>query len=133
VKPLLLLVLGDLLAAASITAVGFAFHGETDLSFLPRMGTTFFPILAAWFLLAPRFGLLDARFAGRLESLWQIPLVCLLAAPFAAVVRAALLGSAASPLFTLILGSSFALGMLLWRLVFVIFRRLGFDGPRGLH
>ncbi len=39
----------------------------------------------------------------------------LLAAPMAAILRAAMFNAVALPLFTLILGSSAALGMLLWR------------------
>ena len=50
----LFLILGDLLAIAVITVIGFASHGETDTSFLPRMAATFVPMAVSWFLLAPR-------------------------------------------------------------------------------
>jgi hypothetical protein len=110
-----ILVTGDIAALAVLTAIGFASHGETDISFVPRAGATFLPALAAWFLLAPWFGMFDKEIITKPKSFWRIPLAMLLAAPLIAVIRAALLDSTASPLFALILGSSFALGILIWR------------------
>jgi len=116
-----ILILGDTVILAILTIIGFASHGETGLSFLPRMGTTFFPVLVAWFLLAPWFGLFDEKTTTDFKTFWRIPLAMFIAAPLATVLRAGLLGSAALPLFTLILGSSFALGMFLWRIGIGIF------------
>ena len=45
------LILGDTLAIAILTVIGFASHAETGLSFIPRMGTTFFPLVIGWFLI----------------------------------------------------------------------------------
>lgn len=112
-----ILVLGDIAALAVLTLIGFALHGEADISFVPRMGATFLPALAAWFLLAPWFGTFEKEIIASPKSFWRIPLAMLLAAPLATVLRAALLHSPATPLFTLVLGSSFALGMLVWRLI----------------
>ena len=114
------LILGDMLAIAILTIIGFASHGETNPSFIPRMGTTFFPVLVGWFLLAPWFGLLDPASVTEARLLWRIPLAMLFAAPFAAIIRAALLGSSAAPLFTAIIGCSFALGMMLWRVALCV-------------
>ena len=50
------LILGDGVALALITVVGFASHGETELSYAPRMLTTFIPLLLGWFLVAPWLG-----------------------------------------------------------------------------
>jgi hypothetical protein len=111
------LILGDILAIAVITFIGFASHGEGNISFLPRMGTAFFPVLISWFLLAPWFGLFDESVISNSRSFWRVPLAMLFAAPFASILRAAILGSAALPLFTLILGFTCALGMLAWRVV----------------
>jgi len=50
----------------------------------------------------------------------------LFAAPLAVILRAALLHSAAQPLFVLILGTTNALGMLIWRGVFfLVARKMG--------
>lgn len=109
------LVLGDIIALAIITVIGFATHGETDLSFLPRMLTTFIPLVVGWFLIAPWLGLFDPKVTSAPKQLWRPPLAMLLAAPTTAILRAALLNAVALPLFALILGSSAALGLLIWR------------------
>jgi hypothetical protein len=109
------LVIGDIIALAIITIIGFATHGETDLSFLPRMLTTFIPLLVSWFLIAPWLGLFDLQITSAPKQLWRPPLAMLLAAPMTAILRAAMINAVALPLFTLILGGSAALGMLIWR------------------
>ncbi len=114
----LLLIVGDTIALALITVIGFASHGETDISFVPRMATTFIPLLVGWFLLAPWFGLFDPAVASNPKQIWRPGLVMLFAAPLATSLRAAMLHSAVLPLFTLILGGSAALGMVVWRGVY---------------
>ena len=79
------------------------------------MGTTFFPVLISWLLIAPWLDLFDEDRITGASLFWRVPLAMLLAAPLAAVLRAALLGSAALPIFTLVLGLTFALGLLVWR------------------
>ena len=116
------LVLGDLLALAIITVIGFASHGETDLSFVPRMFTTFIPLVVGWFLIAPWLGLFDFRHTTTFKQLWRPPLAMLLATPLAVILRAAMLNGAALPLFALILGGSAALGMLVWRGLYLIWK-----------
>src|SRR5688572_6949426 len=111
----ILLIVGDILAIAAITFIGFASHGEGNISFLPRMGMTFFPVLIGWFLLAPWFGLFDENVISDPRSLWRVPLTMLFAAPLASTLRAALLGAAALPIFTLILAFTSALGVSAWR------------------
>ena len=115
-----LLVLGDILAIAILTVIGFATHGETDASHLPRMGATFFPVLIAWFLITPWFGLFEEQVITNPKKLWRVALAVLLAAPFAAVLRSALLNTSVHPLFVLILGGSNALGMMLWRWIYIL-------------
>jgi hypothetical protein len=109
------LILGDIIALAIITVIGFASHGETGLSFLPRMLTTFVPLVVSWFLIAPWLGLFDARITSNPKMLWRPPLAMILAAPMTVILRATLLNGIALPLFTLILGGSTALGMFVWR------------------
>ena len=109
------LIAGDILALGIITVIGFASHGETDLSFLPRMLTTFIPLVISWFLIAPWLRLFDRQVTSNVKQLWRTPLAMLLAAPMTSILRATFLNSIALPLFTLILGGSAAIGMLVWR------------------
>ena len=117
------LIAGDILALAIITVIGFASHGETDISFLPRMFTTFIPLAVSWFLLAPWLGLFNAQITSDPKQLWRPPLAMLLATPMTAILRAAMLSAVALPLFTLILGGSAALGILIWRGIYVFWGR----------
>jgi len=109
------LIAGDVIALGLTTVIGFATHGETDLSFVPRMLTTFIPLVVSWFLFTPWLGLFDMQITTAPKQLWRPPLAMLLAAPMSAILRAAMLNTVALPLFTLILGASAALGMLVWR------------------
>lgn len=117
------LILGDILALAIITVVGFASHGESDLSFVPRMFTTFIPLVVSWFLIAPWLGLFDSQITSEPNQLWRPPLAMLLAAPMTSVLRAMMLNGAALPLFTFILGGSAALGILIWRVLWYFLSR----------
>jgi hypothetical protein len=111
------LIVGDVIAIAVITVIGFASHGETEISFVPRMLTTFVPLIIGWFLIAPWLGLFNPQTASNPKQLWRPPLAMLLAAPMTAILRATMLNAVALPLFTLILGGSAALGMLVWRAI----------------
>ena len=108
------LILGDIIVSGVITLTGFATHGELSLTSLPRMLTTFLPLLAGWFLTGPWLGLFDPQNTSY-SMFWRVPLAMLLAAPLASILRAALLDESAIPLFTLVLGGSAAIGMLIWR------------------
>ncbi len=110
-----LLIIGDVIAFAILTVIGFATHGEVGTSFILRMGTTFFPLLLGWSLSATWLGLFDENITSEPKMLWRIFPAMLLAAPLAVILRAVLLHSAAQPLFVLILGSMNALGILVWR------------------
>lgn len=110
-----LLILGDLLAIATITVIGFATHGEADASYLPRMAATFLPLAVGWFALAPALGLFDATRAGNARQLWRPALAAFFAAQSAVSLRGLWLNAAVLPLFGLILGATSALGMVVWR------------------
>ena len=116
------LITGDILALAIITVIGFASHGETDISFAPRMFTTFIPLVVSWFLIAPWLGLFNTQIISDPKQLWRPPLAMLLASPMATILRAAMLNGVALPLFTIILGASAALGMLVWRGLFLFWK-----------
>jgi hypothetical protein len=114
-----ILIIGDTIALALITVIGFASHSETGISFVPRMFTTFIPLLVSWFLVSPWLGTFNAQITSNPKQLWRPPLAMLLAAPMTAILRATMLKAVALPLFTLILGGSAALGMLVWRGLYI--------------
>lgn len=111
------LILGDTLALALLTIIGFASHDELSPAYFHRMPATFFPIALAWFLLAPWLGLFEGVIVQTPRHLWRPSLAMLLAAPLAATLRAFWLGGAVIPIFVLVLGGTNALGMTLWRLL----------------
>jgi hypothetical protein len=118
-----ILILGDILAIAILTLIGFATHRQADTSYLPRMATAFFPVLLSWFVLAPWFGLFDEQVNENQKLLWRVALASLFAAPLATTLRAAWLGSTSLPLFTFVLGISNAIGMTVWRGIYIFIAR----------
>jgi hypothetical protein len=118
----IVLILGDLLVIGVITLLGFASHGELSIASLPRMLTTFLPLLASWFLTAPWLGLFDLQ-KPQYSLLWRIPFAMLLAAPLTSILRATLLNASALPLFTFVLGGSATIGMFIWRLLWAWLNR----------
>ncbi len=113
-----LLIIGDVAAILVLTVVGFATHGETDASFLPRAVVMFVSHLTGWFLLAPAMGLFGVDAAREGNPLWRPALTGFFAAQFAVTMRGLLLQSDVSPLFALVLGGTAAIGMTLWRFIF---------------
>jgi hypothetical protein len=110
------LIIGDVITFAILTYIGFASHGEGELALLPRMGTTLFPILFGWFLLAPWFGLFHENVTTTQQDLvLRAPLAMLFVAPLASILRSAWLGSAALPTFTFVLAATNAVGIYIWR------------------
>ena len=120
-----ILILGDTFTIAIITIIGFATHNEAGVAFIPRMGTTFFPLLIGWFLIAPWFGLFDEQASSNPKNIWRALLAMLFVAPLASILRSALLHSAALPIFTLVLGGTNALGLLLWRGIYLLLVQRG--------
>jgi hypothetical protein len=118
-----ILILGDILAIAIITLIGFATHGEAGLSFLPRMAALYFPLSISWFLLAPAMGLFQQQTISDPKQLWRPALSALFAAPLAAVLRGLILNAPIIPVFALVLGATTALGMAIWRGLYFRFNR----------
>jgi hypothetical protein len=108
---------GDALAIAALTLIGFATHGEADVSFAPRMAAIYVPLSISWFLLAPALGLFEGKITSNPKQLWRPALVMFFAAPLAAVLRGFILNAPVIPIFAVILAASSALGMVIWRLV----------------
>jgi len=122
------LILGDIFVIAITTLVGFATHGETDISFLPRMAVVFFPLVIAWFLLAPWLGLFRDEIIHNARQLWRPALTAFFAAPFAAVLRGFVLNAPIIPIFAIVLGAASALGMVVWRALYFLLNRKARDG-----
>jgi Protein of unknown function (DUF3054) len=124
-----ILILGDIITLLIVTLIGFATHGENSISFLPRMLTTFIPLLIGWFLLAPWFGLFAPTqpppFSKGKWGRWReatqgakVGLAMLFAGPLAVVLRGLLLNTPIIPIFAVVLSATSALGMMIWRIVY---------------
>lgn len=112
-----LLIFGDILAIAIVTVIGFAAHGQAELSLLPRMLTTFGPVTLAWFLVAPFLGLFDPKITADPRQLWRPFWAMVFAGPLAALLRALLLNTVVIPIFAVVLTGSAGLGMVVWRAI----------------
>jgi hypothetical protein len=114
---------GDALSIAALTLIGFATHGEASMSFLPRMGALFAPLVISWFLLAPWFGLFQEETIANPRELWRPALAMVFAVPLATVLRGWLLNAPVLPIFAVILAGTSALGMVIWRGVYFAWNR----------
>ena len=112
-----ILLAGDLLALALVTAYGFASHNELTSAGW-RMFTTFLPLLGAWLMAAIPLGALDMERTADPRQLWRPFWAMILAGPMAAWLRGAWLGMPIQPVFVLVVGGVSALVMLVWRIVF---------------
>ena len=120
-----MLVISDAIAIALVTFAGFAFHGETDASILPRFLLSFVPLTIAWFILAPLLGLYQPETTSNPKQLWRPALAMIFAAPLAALLRANILGSMVIPVFANVLAATSALGMVVWRGIVILLNRKG--------
>jgi asparagine N-glycosylation enzyme membrane subunit Stt3 len=114
-----ILLAGDILVLAVVTAVGFASHGTLG-SAGARMLTTFLPVLAGWFMTAPFLGVYDPQRAADWRQLWRPFWAMLLAGPMAALLRGFWLNSPILPVFVVVLGGISALSILGWRLIYAL-------------
>ena len=124
-KWLLIIFLGDLFALALVTVLGFARHGTLDTAG-GRMLTTFIPLLIAWLMVAPFLGVYNLDNAGKWEQLWRPLWGMVLVGPMAAWIRGVILNAPIIPIFVLVLGGFGAIGILIWRIIFIlVFSRWG--------
>ncbi len=107
------LMAGDILAVLVVTMIGFLTHYGNVQGW--RWLTTFLPVTAAWFAIAPWLGVYRVDLACQPRQVWRPVLAALLSAPLAATLRGAWLNSAVLPLFVGVLGMTNALGFLIWR------------------
>jgi len=125
------LILGDVFLFGLVTVVGFSRHGELVGAGL-RLLTTFLPLCAAWSLMAPWLGVFDLSRVGQPGQLWRPLLAMVLAAPMAGWLRGLWLGEAIPPVFVLVIGAFSALGILLWRGLWILLLRARL-GKQVLH
>jgi hypothetical protein len=109
------IILGDTLALAIVTLIGFITHGETDMSFLPRFAAIYIPLSVFWFLIAYFLQVFQFEITSNPKQLWRVPLAMLFAAPLAVIVRGIILQTEIIATFMLALDGASALGMTLWR------------------
>lgn len=117
-----ILILGDLIALVLVTILGFATHGELATAGT-RMLTTFIPVTIAWAAVAPLLGLYDPSRAQDLRQMWRPLWAAVLAAPLAAWLRGVWLNAPIIPIFVLVLGGVSAAGIMIWRLLYVLYTR----------
>ncbi len=117
-----MLFVSDAVAIALVTFAGFAFHGETDASILPRFLLSYVPLTVAWFIIAPLLGLYQPEITSNPKQLWRPALAMIFAAPLAALVRANILGSMVIPVFANVLAATSALGMAVWRGIYLFMK-----------
>ena len=118
-----ILIVGDILAIAIVTVIGFAIHGEAGTAFLPRMAVIVFPLAVAWFILAPWFGLFQPGVTSDPMQLWRPVLAMIFVAALAVVIRGLILNATIIPIFAVVLSATSALGMLLWRSLYLLLQR----------
>lgn len=113
------LFIGDILTLVIVTIIGFASHGTADTDGT-RMLTTFLPLAAAWFLIAPHLKVYESQIVFDWRQLWRPFWSMVLAAPMAAWMRGMILNAPILPLFVIILGGVSAVGILAWRGLFLL-------------
>ena len=119
-----ILILGDTVAIALVTFIGFASHGEMGLSFLPRMAAIYVPLSISWFLLAPALRLFQRETITDPRQLWRPVLAAFFAASLAAVLRGFILNVPVIPIFAIVLGMTTAMGLGIWRGLYFRFNRM---------
>ena len=117
------LIVGDILAIAITTLVGFATHGELSSAFRLRMFAAFVPLTIAWFLLAPWFGLFQPEIMSQPKQLWRPLLAMIFAAPLAGIFRGLILQVDIVPVFIIVFGATSAFGMVIWRGIYSLINR----------
>jgi hypothetical protein len=106
-------IIGDVAVLIAITVVGFMTHSTLDETW--RLFVTSLGVLVAWAVVAPWFEAFSATTLTRPTSVWRVALAWTIAAPFAAFVRALILGVGISATFVLVLIAVNGSVMVIWR------------------
>ena len=118
-----ILIVGDIIAVALITVIGFVTHGEGGLEYLPRMAAAFFPLVITWLILTPWFDLFSPEITSNVKMLWRPALAVMFAAPLALVLRGFILNAPILPIFAVVFAGTSAFGILLWRMMYLFITR----------
>jgi hypothetical protein len=116
------LLVGDIITLALVTVLGFSSHRTLETAGT-RVLTTFIPLIISWLLVAPFLGAYDLSRAFDARQLWRPFWAMVLASPLAAWMRGAWLNSPILPIFVVVLGGVSAIGMLVWRALFLFTMR----------
>lgn len=115
--------LGDTLAYAMVTAIGFATHGLLSAAPAWRFLATFLPFLCAWLVAALAVGAFNPVVVASPRQLWRPVVAALLAAPLGASLRGAWLGAPVLPIFVWVMGAVSAAAILTWRGLYLVVLR----------
>lgn len=115
----LILIGGDIILFALVTIIGFASHGTAGTAG-SRMFTTFFPLVAAWFMVAPFLKVYDRSSVIDWHELWRPFWSMVISAPLAAWMRGMMLSTPILPVFVIVLGGISAIAITLWRAIYIL-------------
>lgn len=115
----IVLVIGEAVTLGVVTVIGFASHG-TLLDSGPRVLATLIPVLFSWFLIATFLGAYEGNNRSDYHQLWRIVISGIYASPLAAWMRGMILNAPIIPIFVLVLGATSILGLIIWRVVYIL-------------
>jgi hypothetical protein len=113
------LIIGDLSVLLVMTLIGFATHTELRLSYLPRMGALFFPLVLSWLLTAWLSDLFSDTYAKNYKQLYRPLLAMLVAVPLAILMRALILNTPVITIFALVTMGTNTVALTVWRAVYI--------------
>jgi hypothetical protein len=122
-------IIGDVVVLIAITVVGFMTHSTLDETW--RLLITSLGVLVAWALVAPWFGAFSTATLTRPASVWRVALAWTIAAPFAAFLRALILGVGISATFVLVMIAVNGPVMVIWRAIYAGAQQRRAEGSAG--
>lgn len=124
-KAQVILITGDLITFALVTAAGFATHQELNVAAWKRILAVFLPLLAGWLAILPFSRLYDLEIVLEMRQLWRPFWAMVVCMPFAMWLRSVWLNTTVIPVFVFVMAGISALSILAWRLVFLLLGRAG--------
>lgn len=115
----LIIMLGDVVILAIVTVIGFASHGTASGAGL-RLLTTYVPLVASWFFVAPFLGAYDPEQVKNMRQVWRPFWAMVIGGPLAAWMRGVWLNECVQILFVVFLTGTAAIGILLWRIIYIV-------------
>ena len=124
-KPQIGLILGDTVVLALVTMYGITSH-ELEGSAAEVFSRTFLPWFSAWFIMGSFAGLFPTDSESLQINIFRPFFGMILASPFAALMRAFILGANIIPIFIVAFGGICAIAMAVWRAFYfgVVIKRL---------